>query len=131
MKLINFLIAIIVISCLAGIAIAEDDTTDTEDTTTTDIQLYTAEDTETVLDAIANSGAGIIFAAINIIFTMSLSIVPALIILGIILASMLNNADTHKWLIRALLVIIVAVIALRMYSVVIVSFTPDLSVIKV
>lgn len=123
MKLIHFIIATIVLSCGIGLIAAGNDTG-------TDITLYTDEDTQTVMNAITNSGAGIIFAAINIVFTMSLWMVPALIILGIILTSMLNNSDSHKKLIRALLVVIIAVIGLRLYSELIISFTPDLSVIE-
>ena len=118
MKLIHFIIAAIVISCGIGLVTAGN-------STGTDITLYTDEDTETVMTAITNSGAGIIFAAISILFTMSLWVVPALIILGIILTAMLNKSDAHKGLIYALLIIIVAVIGLRLYSQLIISFTPD------
>lgn len=100
------------------------------DPDTQKMTLFTEKDSETVMQILIDSGAGVIFAGLDLLFKVSLWIVPLLIFLGLIVYSFLNKSEEHKKLITAILVIIVVVIAIKMYFSFIGNFTPDLSVIE-
>lgn len=100
------------------------------DRDTQELVLFTEKDSETIMGIIIASGAGLIFAGIDIFFKLSLWIVPLLMFIGLMVYSLLNKAEEHRNLIKGILVLIVIVIAVKMYFSLVMYITPDLSVIE-
>ena len=100
------------------------------DSETQKITLFTEDDSDTIMGILVDSGAGLIFAAVDMLFKVSLWVVPLLIFIGIVVYSFLNKAEENRNLIKGILLIIVIVIFVKMYFSFIMNITPDLSTIE-
>lgn len=94
------------------------------------LTLFTDEDTKRAQKTITDSDVGYVFALMDLVSKYLFIVVPLVVGVMCILYRMMNNAEKHKTMLAALLIILGVMLALQLYYSVIGGMTPDISTIE-
>ena len=119
MKWIHILL-VAMLMCSIGIASAGNDS----------ITLFTDADTDAAQKTITDSGVGYLIALICLVFQYTVWIIPIVLGLAAMILKALHKTELYKATLTAFLIVVAILLAIQLYSAVIVGMIPDISTIE-
>ena len=117
MKWIHILLMVTVLMCSIGIVSAGN------------ITLFTDEDTAAAQKTVTDSGVGYLIALVCLLFQYTVWIIPIVLGLAAMILKALHKTELYKATLTAFLIVVAILLAIQLYSAVVVGMIPDISTI--
>jgi hypothetical protein len=94
------------------------------------ITLFTDADTTAAQKTITGSGVGYVIALVCLVFQYTVWIIPIVLGLAAMILKALHKTELYKATLTAFLVVVAILLAIQLYSAVVVGMIPDISTIE-